>query len=119
MTIYLSKNNRNFIHLKSYFNKLGFVFKIRYVSTRFEKKLLFQTLLCMILKEDYWQWAEIYLQKRIWFAYQEQDFPWFNPEDDILWWCPDPRFVLFPEDLKISKSMKKILREGKIYFYRK
>ena len=48
--------------------------------------------------------------ERIWFAYQNGIFPWFNPEDDILWWCPDPRFVLFPEDLKISKSLKKILR---------
>ena len=54
--------------------------------------------------------------ERIWFAYQNGIFPWFNPEDDILWWCPDPIFVLFPEDLKISKSMKKILREGKFTF---
>lgn len=54
--------------------------------------------------------------ERIWFAYQNGIFPWFNPEDDILWWCPDPRFVLFPEDLKISKSMKKILREEKFTF---
>ena len=54
--------------------------------------------------------------ERIWFAYQNGIFPWFNPEDYILWWCPDPRFVLFPEDLKISKSMKKILREGKFTF---
>ena len=54
--------------------------------------------------------------ERIWFAYQNGIFPWFNPEDDILWWCPDPRFVLFSEDLKISKSMKKILREGKFTF---
>lgn len=54
--------------------------------------------------------------ERIWFAYHNGIFPWFNPEDDILWWCPDPRFVLFPEDLKISKSMKKILREGKFTF---
>ena len=54
--------------------------------------------------------------ERIWFAYQNGILPWFNPEDDILWWCPDPRFVLFPEDLKISKSMKKILREGKFTF---
>ena len=54
--------------------------------------------------------------ERIWFAYQNGIFPWFNPEDDILWWCPDPRFVLLPEDLKISKSMKKILREGKFTF---
>ena len=54
--------------------------------------------------------------ERIWFAYQNGIFPWFNPEDDIMWWCPDPRFVLFPEELKISKSMKKILREGKFTF---
>ena len=54
--------------------------------------------------------------ERIWFAYQNGIFPWFNPEDEILWWCPDPRFVLFPRDLKISKSMKKILREGKFTF---
>jgi leucyl/phenylalanyl-tRNA--protein transferase len=47
--------------------------------------------------------------ERIWFAYQNGIFPWFNPDEEILWWCPDPRFVLFPEEIKISKSMKKIL----------
>lgn len=46
---------------------------------------------------------------RVWFAYQNGIFPWFNPDEEILWWCPDPRFVLFPEEVKISKSMKKIL----------
>jgi leucyl/phenylalanyl-tRNA--protein transferase len=51
--------------------------------------------------------------ERIWFAYQLGIFPWFNPEDEILWWCPNPRFVLFPNELKISKSMKKIIRDGK------
>lgn len=51
--------------------------------------------------------------ERLWFAYQLGIFPWFNPEEDILWWCPDPRFVLFPEELKISKSMKKVIRDGK------
>lgn len=51
--------------------------------------------------------------ERIWFAYQNGIFPWFNPEDEILWWCPNPRFVLFPNELKISKSMKKIIRDGK------
>ena len=54
--------------------------------------------------------------ERIWFAYQLGIFPWFNPEDEILWWCPDPRFVLFPDELKISKSMKKILRDGVFTF---
>ncbi len=47
--------------------------------------------------------------ERIWFAYQLGIFPWYNPGEEILWWCPDPRFVLFPEELKISKSMRKIL----------
>lgn len=54
--------------------------------------------------------------ERIWFAYQLGIFPWFNPEDEILWWCPDPRFVLFPKELKISKSMKKILRDDVFTF---
>ena len=54
--------------------------------------------------------------ERIWFAYQLGIFPWFNPEDDILWWCSDPRFVLFPKELKISKSMKKILRDDVFTF---
>lgn len=49
--------------------------------------------------------------QRLLFAYQLGLFPWFNEGDEILWWCPDPRFVLFPNDLKISKSMKKILRD--------
>lgn len=50
--------------------------------------------------------------ERILFAYQSGIFPWFNPGDEILWWSPDPRFVLYPADLKISASMRKILREG-------
>ena len=45
----------------------------------------------------------------LWAAYSQGIFPWYNPGEDILWWCPDPRFVLFPEKLKISKSMKKIM----------
>lgn len=50
--------------------------------------------------------------ERIHFAYQLGLFPWFNPGEEILWWCPDPRFVLFPYDLKISKSMRKIFRDN-------
>jgi leucyl/phenylalanyl-tRNA--protein transferase len=45
-------------------------------------------------------------------AYEQGIFPWFNPEDPIIWQSPDPRFVLFPEKLHISRSMKKILRRG-------
>lgn len=49
--------------------------------------------------------------ERLHFAYQIGIFPWFNPGEEILWWCPDPRFVLFPKELKVSKSMRKILRD--------
>ncbi|MEM6699413.1 MAG: leucyl/phenylalanyl-tRNA--protein transferase [Bacteroidota bacterium] len=43
---------------------------------------------------------------RLLVAYEMGIFPWFNPEDPIIWWSPDPRFVLFPDELKISKSMR-------------
>ena len=54
--------------------------------------------------------------ERLLFAYQLGLFPWFNEGEEILWWCPDPRFVLFPEELKISKSMKKILQNDVFHF---
>ena len=50
--------------------------------------------------------------ERLWFAYQLGLFPWYNEGEEILWWCPDPRFVMFPNEIKISKSMKKILRDN-------
>ena len=43
--------------------------------------------------------------KRLVLAYKSGIFPWFEIDQPILWWSPDPRFVLFPEKLKISKSM--------------
>lgn len=49
--------------------------------------------------------------ERIIHAYTNGIFPWFDEQEPILWWSPDPRFVLFPEDLKISKSMKQVLRK--------
>ena len=54
--------------------------------------------------------------ERIWFAYQLGIFPWYNPGNEILWWCPDPRFILFPLELKISTSMKKILKKDVFTF---
>jgi leucyl/phenylalanyl-tRNA--protein transferase len=48
--------------------------------------------------------------ERILSAYQKGIFPWFEDDEQILWWSPDPRFVLFPEELKVSKSMKQFLR---------
>ncbi|MDR1024508.1 MAG: leucyl/phenylalanyl-tRNA--protein transferase [Treponema sp.] len=46
-------------------------------------------------------------------AYEQGIFPWYNPEDPLIWQSPDPRFVIFPENLHISASMEKILRQGK------
>ncbi len=43
-------------------------------------------------------------------AYKHGIFPWYEEGEPILWWSPDPRFVLFPEKLKISKSMKQVLK---------
>lgn len=45
-------------------------------------------------------------------AYRQGIFPWFEEEEPVLWWCPDPRFVLFPKKLRVSKSMKKVLNSG-------
>jgi leucyl/phenylalanyl-tRNA--protein transferase len=44
-------------------------------------------------------------------AYEQGIFPWYNPEDPILWQSPDPRMVLFPENLHISASMQKVLKK--------
>ncbi len=49
--------------------------------------------------------------ERLILAYRSGIFPWFNDDSLILWWSPDPRMVLFPEDLKISKSMRKVMRD--------
>ncbi|MEY8849959.1 leucyl/phenylalanyl-tRNA--protein transferase [Psychroserpens sp. XS_ASV72] len=49
---------------------------------------------------------------RLILAYQNGIFPWYDENSPILWWSPDPRFVLFPEKLKVSKSMKQVLRNG-------
>jgi len=45
-------------------------------------------------------------------AYRSGIFPWFGPGQPILWWAPDPRLVLFPENLHISHSLGKLLRKG-------
>jgi leucyl/phenylalanyl-tRNA--protein transferase len=54
-------------------------------------------------------------RKRLLFAYQNGIFPWYE-KDYILWWCPDPRFVLFPSELKVSSSMKQLLKKDSFDF---
>lgn len=50
--------------------------------------------------------------QRLLAAYYKGIFPWFNEEDPILWWSPDPRMVLFPDELKVSCSLRKVLKRG-------
>ena len=54
--------------------------------------------------------------ERLLLAYRSGIFPWYNEDEPITWWCPDPRFVLFPQHLKVSKSMASVLRNGKFRF---
>lgn len=50
--------------------------------------------------------------ERLLAAYQRGIFPWFNPGEPILWWSPDPRAVLFPDKIKISRSLRKTLNKN-------
>ncbi|WP_312747219.1 leucyl/phenylalanyl-tRNA--protein transferase [Cedecea neteri] len=47
---------------------------------------------------------------RLLMAYQRGIFPWFSPGDPILWWSPDPRAILYPEQFHLSRSMKRFHR---------
>ncbi len=49
-------------------------------------------------------------------AYGKGIFPWYNEAEPVLWWSPDPRFVLFPGELHVSRSMNKIFRQNKFEF---
>lgn len=45
-------------------------------------------------------------------AYRQGIFPWYNADEPILWWSPDPRLVLFPDKLIVSRSLRKTLRKA-------
>jgi leucyl/phenylalanyl-tRNA--protein transferase len=47
--------------------------------------------------------------ERLIIAYKSGIFPWFNAAEPIIWWAPNPRMVLFLDELKVSKSMKKLI----------
>ena len=50
-------------------------------------------------------------QKRLLLAYRMGIFPWFSDNEPTLWWSPDPRLVLYPHEIKISKTLKKIIKK--------
>jgi leucyl/phenylalanyl-tRNA--protein transferase len=45
-------------------------------------------------------------------AYERGVFPWYSAQQPILWWSPDPRMVLFPDEFKCSRSLRKTMRHG-------
>ncbi len=49
--------------------------------------------------------------ERLILAYKNGIFPWYNEDEPIIWYCPSERMVLFPDEVKVSKSMKQILRK--------
>lgn len=49
-------------------------------------------------------------------AYRNGIFPWYNEDDPICWWSPNPRFVLYPDQLHISKNMKQIIKKNQFDF---
>jgi len=46
-------------------------------------------------------------------AYVRGIFPWFGEEDPLLWWSPDPRMVLFLDELHVSRSLRRVIRSGR------
>lgn len=51
-------------------------------------------------------------KQRLLNAYRHGIFPWYNPGEPILWWSPDPRLVLFPDQLIVSRSLRKTMRKN-------
>ncbi len=51
--------------------------------------------------------------ERLLLAYNSGIFPWYNQDEPVMWWSPDPRMVLFPENFKVSKSLKKTVKSNK------
>jgi len=51
--------------------------------------------------------------ERLLLAYQYGFFPWYNPDEPIIWWHPDPRFIIFPQDIRVTKSMRPYFNQEK------
>lgn len=51
--------------------------------------------------------------ERLLLAYNYGIFPWYNPNEPIIWWCPSPRFVIIPHKIKVAKSMNAYFNQNK------
>src|SRR5690606_12655903 len=56
--------------------------------------------------------------ERLLLAYRSGLFPWYSAGDPLLWWCPDPRFVLFPDHFKLRRSLRKTIAAGRFQVHR-
>jgi leucyl/phenylalanyl-tRNA--protein transferase len=61
-------------------------------------------------------WGGDLCEQRLLSAYHQGIFPWYSKGDPILWWSPDPRLILFPQNLKVSKSFKQSIKKYEIRF---
>ena len=52
--------------------------------------------------------------ERLLLGYCNGIFPWYNPGEEIIWWCPKERFLIFPAEIHVSRSMKKYIKKHKI-----
>ena len=52
--------------------------------------------------------------ERLLLAYTHGIFPWYSPGEEIMWWCPKKRFVIFPKEIHISHSMKKYMKKHEL-----
>ncbi len=53
---------------------------------------------------------------RLALAYSQGIFPWYAEDDPILWWSPDPRLILFPRELHVSRSLRRLIKKGRFSF---
>ncbi len=51
-------------------------------------------------------------EERLLTAYRQGIFPWYSQEEPIVWWSPDPRLVVYPDEIRIARSLEKIIRKG-------
>jgi len=67
-------------------------------------------------KEGLVAWGGDLSPNRILSAYAQGIFPWYNEEDPILWWSPNPRLVLFLDDIKVSRSLRQSMKKYRVKF---
>jgi len=61
-------------------------------------------------------WGGDLSEKRLISAYKSGIFPWYSPNDPLLWWSPNPRLLLFPSDFRVTKSLKKSRKKFEIRY---